>query len=1490
MVGSFFMSNNSAAIGTMLKTFIASIRSDGAEVELNKLGIKLKEVGTDGVERFRDIQQVILDIAVATKYTNSDIQNVLLKISGGKYQWSKVAAMLSDYKEIVHNWELAINSQGFTEGQVMEQMDTVARKWQTLKDQLEGLIVNAGNGGVQDAIKGLIDRISTILEFLNNLSPATITAITKFTELAVAIYTCNRAVTIFSSGWKVLVGNVIAQVAKSTGVAVGEIKSLSQAFSILRANGGTALTTLKVGIQGLMASTGIGILVAVIGEAAVRLMEYSNSLDEASEKAANLDADRYDAQTRLISTYQQQIEFVGALTTSYVGLLKASEDESLAAEKKTSLTNDITEAEKQLTEYIGKSGIERIKVSDDMVQAAQEETNKFAEGNQKKIESSEKLQEAIVNHAQHEIRQAQELIVQYENERKAFHENVEKKIEDIHWLSSMEVAFYKLKYNLYKADTWLQKKKVEGLQGRVNNLNDRYKASGYNDTALRDRAYQLQKELDTERAKLIEDREDESRVADEIFEAAFGGLKEKAMKAFNTYGRVVTPNGGVSDGKQSVASGGDETETKEPSSSKSSRGGGTGARRGQAYKDNELLALEGQSSAIDTRYQQAIGNTKKLIETYGASKELTMAIDKYYEDWGKERAAIKEQIVALLAKRDNSYFDSQLITGAGDELRQQVFDSVSSYLGTDYLFGGTSRSGIDCSGLAQAVYRSVGIELSRTADYQADDFINSGTFHYGTEGIKKGDLVFFSNPNDNGANGIGHVGVYAGEGQFIEARKKDTQVDYSTLEGRNPIGYGSLSELAATRGVQVGYSQTLKDLGVDENLWKQSDTKGKQSIISNLKNRADLKENTAILDYLDKVNEYILANAAEIENLNKQEQTRLDNQAKDMLSNSKAEVEARKTEVSQRNTAKTLAFGLSIRDLDEQRMKLEETKVAYQALNEVLPRFNKNTQAHKQLVQETNQAQLDYMKQQKTVIESMYDRREKLTERMFKGKGAMGTDPRVNTQATQELTKLMVSLGNLRIKKELMKKQNMLNQDEEWALDDQIEDAAKKVKESMEKYRKTVSDSLESIAEQFVFDGKELTDIFNDAWTALGRDAMKLLFGQKLENPSMLTQMLGYNKADVEKAKEDATKALMDGNTDALGLNTNALVDLTTAINLVTDFLGINKPQMGMGGAPSEVGKSYFTSPALAEFARMNNPALASNSYSFDSASQLAWSKPSMATDMSSIRGQYTFNTMNDKLVTTNDKLVTGMASLSSNMVTLNTTSLQGNIAEKESTKATGQNTASTMQLVAGVAGIGNAFANGDWASGLFGLAQLGMGFGWFGGLKATGGKFATGGNMSAAGKVTGAGSGRSDSILAYLANKGKFVMLSNGEYVINEKSAKALGYDTLDQLNGYATGGNLSGSPTNPTPYVPTINQQVAQKAISIHGNSAVTEKLLREQNQHMVEQNTLLKGMGESGGGGQMVVLNTQASSADVLKALQENPRAVQAILGRQNRMGFR
>lgn len=162
---------------------------------------------------------------------------------------------------------------------------------------------------------------------------------------------------------------------------------------------------------------------------------------------------------------------------------------------------------------------------------------------------------------------------------------------------------------------------------------------------------------------------------------------------------------------------------------------------------------------------------------------------------------------------------------------------------------------------------------------------------------------------------------------------------------------------------------------------------------------------------------------------------------------------------------------------------------------------------------------------------------------------------------------------------------------------------------------------------------------------------------------------------------------------------------------------------------------------------------------------------------------------------------------------------------------------------------------------------------------------YANGGSIpgyASAGLIRGAGTGKSDSILAYLANKDKFVYLSNGEYVMTEEATNRIGKDNLDAMNygKFANGGAL-----NPTPYVPQISPRIARRAENITPNNpnARMEKLMQEQTD-------TIRNMGDSDGSGNVIVLNTHASSDDVMNAIQKNPRAFQAIMHNQKRHGFR
>jgi len=94
------------------------------------------------------------------------------------------------------------------------------------------------------------------------------------------------------------------------------------------------------------------------------------------------------------------------------------------------------------------------------------------------------------------------------------------------------------------------------------------------------------------------------------------------------------------------------------------------------------------------------------------------------------------------------------------------------FLGTRYRFGGSSRSGIDCSSFVQKVFRELEISLPRTAREQ---------FGIGNEvspgDLQKGDLIFFRTY----APYPSHVGIYLGNNRMIHASSRDRRVVISPM-------------------------------------------------------------------------------------------------------------------------------------------------------------------------------------------------------------------------------------------------------------------------------------------------------------------------------------------------------------------------------------------------------------------------------------------------------------------------------------------------------------------------------------------------------------------------------------------------------------------------------------------------------------------------------------------------------------------------------------
>lgn len=103
----------------------------------------------------------------------------------------------------------------------------------------------------------------------------------------------------------------------------------------------------------------------------------------------------------------------------------------------------------------------------------------------------------------------------------------------------------------------------------------------------------------------------------------------------------------------------------------------------------------------------------------------------------------------------------------------QILAEAQKYLGTPYVNGGASPSGFDCSGFVYYVLKQVGYSPYRTPtdQYKQGSYVDKSN-------LQVGDIVFFANTY---TSGLSHVGIYAGNGQFIHSPNSRSTVSYSDL-------------------------------------------------------------------------------------------------------------------------------------------------------------------------------------------------------------------------------------------------------------------------------------------------------------------------------------------------------------------------------------------------------------------------------------------------------------------------------------------------------------------------------------------------------------------------------------------------------------------------------------------------------------------------------------------------------------------------------------
>lgn len=145
-------------------------------------------------------------------------------------------------------------------------------------------------------------------------------------------------------------------------------------------------------------------------------------------------------------------------------------------------------------------------------------------------------------------------------------------------------------------------------------------------------------------------------------------------------------------------------------------------------------------------------------------------------------------------------------TGTGGSHPNGLLGFAKKFLGTPYVWGGTSPNGFDCSGFVQYVYGHFGVHLPRISADQA----RAGA-RVSFKDLRPGDLVAIDNSSRN--SGADHIGIYLGNGLVINAPRpgRSVQIDHlSAFSGGwgvriNFPGDDRTQTLSATASKPHGY-------------------------------------------------------------------------------------------------------------------------------------------------------------------------------------------------------------------------------------------------------------------------------------------------------------------------------------------------------------------------------------------------------------------------------------------------------------------------------------------------------------------------------------------------------------------------------------------------------------------------------------------------------------------------------------------------------------
>ena len=203
-----------------------------------------------------------------------------------------------------------------------------------------------------------------------------------------------------------------------------------------------------------------------------------------------------------------------------------------------------------------------------------------------------------------------------------------------------------------------------------------------------------------------------------------------------------------------------------------------------ASTSSEVVTTVSLNTSVDV-YEEANGWSKVKVDgKEGYISSSLLSTTKRETSRSLETPRREESVSDNSSNEGNTNTETESNTASSSKGNSSVVDTAMSYIGSKYVYGGSTPSGFDCSGFTSYIYKQYGVNLNRTA---------AGQYSNGTavsrDDLQAGDLVMF------GKSGINHVGIYIGNGQIVHAANPSRGVTTDTINS----GYYNNNYVGARR-------------------------------------------------------------------------------------------------------------------------------------------------------------------------------------------------------------------------------------------------------------------------------------------------------------------------------------------------------------------------------------------------------------------------------------------------------------------------------------------------------------------------------------------------------------------------------------------------------------------------------------------------------------------------------------------------------------------